>query len=157
MTIFVIIFLILLGLLLLLIEFAVIPGVTIAGIGGLLLFVASVYIAFAKYGTIAGVITLIAILIAAPAMIVYFFKSKTGKKMILESQIDGKIENVDAEKIHVGDIGKSISRLAPSGKVRVNNEVVEAQSTGAFIDQNIDVRVVKIQSNKIIVELLKQE
>jgi len=75
--------------------------------------------------------------------------------MILESQIDGKIENVDAEKIHVGDIGKSISRLAPSGKVKVNGEVVEAQSIGSFIDQNIDVRVIKIQSNKIIVELLK--
>ena len=155
MTIFVIIFLILLGLLLFLIEFAVIPGVTIAGIGGLVLFVVSVYIAFVQYGTAAGFITLIVILIVAPAMMVYFFKSKSGKKMILESQIDGKIENVDAEKIHVGDIGKSISRLAPSGKVKVNGEVVEAQSIGSFIDQNIDVRVIKIQSNKIIVELLK--
>jgi len=155
MTIFIIIFLILLGLLLLLIEFTVIPGAIIAGVGGLLLFVVSVYIAFAKYGTIAGFITLIVILIVAPAMIFFFFKSKSGKKMILESQIDGKIENVDAEKIHVGDIGKSISRLAPSGKVKVNGEVVEAQSTGSFIDQNIDVRVIKIESNKIIVELLK--
>ena len=157
MAIFVIIFLILLGLLLLLIEFAVIPGVTIAGIGGLALFVASVYIAFAEYGTVVGFIASIVILIAAPTMIVYFFKSKSGKKMILESEIDGKIEMVDAEKIHVGDIGKSISRLAPSGKAKVNGEVVEAQSTGAFIDQNVDIRVIKIHPNKIIVELLKQE
>jgi len=157
MTIFVIIFLILLGLLLLLIEFAVIPGVTIAGIGGLLLFIASVYMAFAEYGTVAGIITLFVVLIAAPAMVYYFFKSKSGKKMILESQIDGKVESVNAEKIHVGDIGKSISRLAPSGKVKVNGEVVEAQSTGSFIDQNLDVKIIKIQSNKIIVELLNQE
>lgn len=154
MSIFIIIALILLGLLLFLIEFAVIPGVTIAGIGGFILLIASVYISFVEYGTAAGFITLIAILIAAPAMMIYFFKSKSSKKMILESQIDGKIENIDAEKIHVGDIGKSISRLAPSGMVKVNGETVEAQSTGAFIDQNIDVRVIKIQSNKIIVEPL---
>ncbi len=154
MSIFIIIALILLGLLLFLIEFAVIPGVTIAGIGGFILLIASVYISFVEYGTAAGFITLIAILIAAPAMMIYFFKSKSSKKMILESQIDGKIENIDAEKINVGDIGKSISRLAPSGMVKVNGETVEAQSTGAFIDQNIDVRVIKIQSNKIIVEPL---
>jgi len=158
MSIFVIIFLILLGLLLLLIEFAVIPGVTIAGIGAFVLFVISVYIAFAQYGTIAGFITLLVILIIAPAMIVHFFKSKSGKKMILDSQIDGKVEYINTEKIHVGDTGKSIGRLAPSGKVKVNGEVVEAQSTGGlFIDHDLDVRVIKIESNKIIVELLKQE
>ena len=42
MTIFAIILLILLGLLLLLIEFVIIPGVTIAGIGGFLLLGTSV-------------------------------------------------------------------------------------------------------------------
>jgi membrane-bound ClpP family serine protease len=157
MTIFTIILLILLGLLLLIIEFAVIPGVTIAGIGGFLLLAASVYIAFVEYGSGGGFITLTVVMIAAPAMIYYFFKSKSGKKMILESQIDGKIENINAEKIHVGDIGKSIGRLAPSGKVKVNGEIVEAQSTGPFIDQNNEIKVVKIQTNKIIVELLKQE
>ena len=56
MSIFAIILLILLGLLLLLIEFAVIPGVTIAGIGGFLLLAASVYIAFKELGTAAGLL-----------------------------------------------------------------------------------------------------
>src|SRR5690554_2641294 len=58
MTAFTIILLIFLGLLLLLIEFAVIPGVTIAGIGGFILLGLSVYIAFAEYGTGIGFITL---------------------------------------------------------------------------------------------------
>lgn len=156
MTLFAIVLLILLGLLLLLIEFAVIPGVTIAGIGGFLLLGASVFIAFTEYGTGAGFITLTVVLIAAPLMIYYFFKSKTGKKMILENRIDGKVENVDQQKITVGDEGKSLGRLAPMGKVKVNGEVVEAQSTGSFIDQNIQIRVVKILSNKIIVEPLNK-
>jgi membrane-bound ClpP family serine protease len=157
MSLLAIILFILLGLVLLLIEFAVIPGITIAGIGGFLLLIASVYIAFKSYGTVAGLITLTVVLIAAPMMIYYFFKSKSGKKMILESQIAGKVETVNHENIKVGDSGKAIGRLAPSGKVRINGEVVEAQSTGVFIDQQTEVKVVKVLSNKIIVEPLKKE
>ncbi|MCK3684043.1 NfeD family protein [Maribellus sp. YY47] len=155
MSIFAIILLILLGLVLLLIEFAVIPGVTIAGIGGFLLLIASVYIAFTDLGTGAGFITLAVVLILAPAMVYYFFKSRTGKKMILEKNIDGKVELINIEKIKIGDTGKTIGRLAPTGKVRVNGEVVEAQSTGSFIDHNTSIKVLKIVSNKIIVEPIK--
>ena len=155
MTILAIALLILLGLVLLLIEFAVIPGVTIAGIGGFLLLSASVYIAFVDMGTGAGFITLTIVLIAAPLMIYYFFKSKAGKNMMLESKIEGKVETINIEKIAVGDIGKSIGRLAPSGKARVNGEVIEAHSTGSFIDHNTEIRILKILSNKIIVEPLK--
>src|SRR5680860_744632 len=141
MTIFAIILLIALGLVLLLIEFAVIPGVTIAGIGGFLLLGASVFIAFSDYGNGAGFLTLAIVLIAAPAMIYYFFKSKSGKKMILESKLEGKIDTFNIEKIAVGDVGKSIGRLAPSGKVKVNGEVIDAQSTGSFINHNTGIKV----------------
>ncbi len=151
MTIVAIILLILLGLVLLLIEFAVIPGITVAGIGGFVLLAGSVYIAFSEYGNVVGFITLAFVLIASPALIYYLFKSRTGKKMILDSQIDGKME-YHLENISVGDIGKSIGRLAPSGKARVKGEIVEAQSTGSFIDHNTEIKVVKILSNKIIVE-----
>ena len=156
MSILAIILLILLGLVLLLIEFAVIPGVTIAGIGGFLLLGGAVYVAFAEYGVIPGFITLAAVLVLAPAMIYYFFKSRTGKKMILQKNIDGKVDLINKEKIAVGDTGKSIGRLAPMGKVKINGETVEAQSTGAFIDHNTEIRVLKIESNKIIVEPLNK-
>jgi membrane-bound ClpP family serine protease len=157
MTAFAIILLIFLGLLLLLIEFAVIPGVTIAGIGGFILLGISVYIAFVSYGTGIGFLTLTFVLVASPLMIYYFFKSKTGGKMILESFIDGKVDSMDLEKIHVGDTGKTIGRLAPSGKVKVNGEVIEAQSTGGFVDHNTEIKVLKILTNKIIVEPLKNK
>jgi len=72
--------------------------------------------------------------------------------MVLDSLIDSRVETIDKEKIHIGDKGKSIGRLAPSGKVKVSGEVVEAQSTGVFIDHNTEIKVIKILSNKIIVE-----
>jgi hypothetical protein len=34
---------------------------------------------------------------------------------------------------------------------------VEAQSSGGFIDHQTDVRIIKIQMNKIIVEQIKEE
>jgi len=157
MTLFAIILLILLGLVLLLIEFAVIPGVTIAGIGGFVLLGVSVYIAFVEYGTGAGFITLTVVLILAPLMIYYFFKSKAGKKMILESNITGKVDALKKDKIAVGDTGKTLGRLAPMGKVKVNGEVVEAQSIGAFIDHNTEIKVLKVASNKLIVEPLNKK
>ena len=156
MTVFAIILLIFLGLLLLLIEFAVLPGVTIAGIGGFILLGFSVYMAFSEYGTGIGFLTLTFVLVASPLMIYYLFKSKTGKKMILDSQIDGKVEGVNSLKIKSGDTGKTIGRLVPSGKVRVNGEVVEAHSVSGFVDHNTEIRVLKILSNKIIVEPLNK-
>jgi membrane-bound ClpP family serine protease len=157
MDILAIVLLIILGIVLLLIEFTIIPGVTIAGIGGFLMLAASVYIAFANLGNVAGFITLAVVLIISPLFIYYFFKSRAGKKMILESEIDGKIENFNPEKLKVGDVGITIGRLAPMGKIKVNGEVAEAQSNGGFIDHQTNIRIIKIQQNKIIVEPLKEE
>jgi len=157
MTFLAIILLIFLGLLLLLIEFAIIPGITIAGIGGFLLLGASVYMAFTEYGNFAGFITLAFVLIASPVLIYHFFKSKSGKKMILSSKIKGNVDTINQEKVKVGEVGISIGRLAPMGKIKVNGEIVEAQSVGTFIDQNTEIVIKKIHLNKIIVEPFKKE
>jgi len=152
MTLLAIILLILLGLVLLLIEFAVIPGVTIAGIGGFALLITSVYIAFAEMGNFAGFVTLAVVLIISPLMVYYFFKSRAGKQMILDSKIEGRIENSAPGTIQIGDTGITIGRLAPMGKIKINGEIVEAQSNGIFIDPKTEIRVTKMQFNTIIVE-----
>jgi len=157
MSLLAIILLIILGLILLLLEFVVIPGVTIAGVGGFLLLAGSVYIAFAEMGKVAGFITLAVVLILSPLMVYYFFKSKAGKKMILDSKIEGKIENSTTDKLAVGDKGVTIGRLAPMGKIKINGEVVEAQSAGTYIDEHTEIQVIKFHLNKIIVEPFNKE
>jgi membrane-bound ClpP family serine protease len=157
MSLLAIILLIILGLILLLLEFAVIPGVTIAGVGGFLLLAGSVYIAFAEMGKVAGFITLAVVLILSPLMVYYFFKSRAGKKMILESKIEGKIENSTSDNLAVGDRGITIGRLAPMGKIKINGEVVEAQSAGSYIDEHTEIQIIKIHFNKIIVEPFNKE
>ncbi len=152
MTILIILFLIFLGVLLLLLEFAVIPGVTIAGIGGTVLLGASIYMAFDSYGLWAGFLTLAFVILVVPFLFFRFFKGRAGKKMILESEISGKVNESDTATVKAGDEGITIGRLAPMGKVRINHQVLEGKSIGGFIDQQVKVRVVEVLKTQVIVE-----
>lgn len=154
MNILIILFLVFLGLVLLLIEFTILPGITIAGIGGVLLFAYSIYLAFTSYGTLAGFLTLGFVIIVAPLLVIWLFKGRAGKKMVLNTVITGIANEIDESKIKVGDEGVTIGRLAPMGKVKVNNEVVEARSTGTFVDPGVKIRIVQIEKSLITVEPL---
>jgi len=154
MNFFIIIFLIILGIVLLLIEFTILPGITIAGIGGFLLFAYSIYLAFTSYGSLAGFLTLAFVLIVSPILILLLFKGKTGKKMMLHAMITGVVNEVNPDKVKVGEIGISIGRLAPMGKIRVNNEIVEVKTTGGFVDPGVEVRIIEIEKSLITVEPL---
>ncbi|HEY3370279.1 MAG TPA: NfeD family protein [Prolixibacteraceae bacterium] len=154
MNILVILLLIFLGIVLLLIEFTILPGITIAGIGGTLLFGYSIYLAFTTYGPLAGFLTLGFVVIVAPLLVVLVFKGKTGKKMVLSTIITGVANQIDQEKVKVGDIGVTIGRLAPMGKIRVNGEVVEVRSTGTYVDPGESVRIIEIEKSQITVEPL---
>lgn len=153
MDILIILLLIFLGIVLLLIEFTILPGISIAGIGGVLLFGYSIYLAFITYGTLAGFLTLGFVVIVAPLFVVFVFKGKSGKKMVMSAIITGVANQID-DKIKVGDVGVTIGRLAPMGKIRVNGEVVEVRSTGTYVDPGENVRIIEIEKSQITVEPL---
>ena len=154
MNVLIIIFLIILGIVLLLIEFTILPGITIAGVGGFMLFAYSIYLAFTSYGTLAGFLTLAFILVMSPLLIIWLFKGKSAKKMMLKTVLSGVANEINEEKIKVGDIGITVGRLAPMGKIKVNDEVVEVKSTGTFIDPGEKVRIIHIEKSLITVEPL---
>jgi membrane-bound ClpP family serine protease len=152
MNLLIILFLVFLGIVLLLIEFTILPGITIAGLGGLLLFGYSIYLAFTSYGALAGFLTLGFVLIVAPTLVVILFKGKAGKKMVLSTVLHGFANEINSEKIKIGDVGVTVGRLAPMGKIKVNEEVVEARSTGIFIDPGEKIRIIQIEKSLITVE-----
>jgi membrane-bound ClpP family serine protease len=154
MNLLIILFLIFLGIVLLLIELTVLPGITIAGVGGVLLFGYSIYLAFNSYGTLGGLLTLAFVLIVAPTMVMMLFKGKSGKKMMLKAVLHGTANEINEEKVKIGDIGVTIGRLAPMGKIKVNDEVVEVKSTGTFVDPGAKVRIIRIEKSLITVEPL---
>ncbi|MFH2141983.1 MAG: NfeD family protein [Bacteroidota bacterium] len=154
MTVTGIILLILLGIILILLEFLVIPGVTVAGIGGVLSLAAAVYLAYDNYGNEGGNYALAGTSVVVITSLVFALRSRTWKKLMLRSSIDYKINAVELEKVKAGDIGISVSRLAPMGKIQINDEFYEAKSMNEFIDQNTEIVVRKIENNIIIVKPL---
>ena len=79
------------------------------------------------YGTTAGHIVLAATLLASVLSLVLSLRSKTWKKMALDTVIDGKVNTID-DKLKIGDVGKTVSRLAPAGKALFNNEFYEVHT-----------------------------
>ena len=154
MNFLLIIFLIILGIILLLIEVTILPGITIAGIGSFLLLVYSVYLAFTSYGALIGILTLAFVLIAAPLIVYFLFKGKAGKTMVLNTVLTGIANEINPEKVKVGDVGITIGRLAPMGKIKVNDEVVEVRSTGTFVNPGEKVRIIHIEKSLVTVEPL---
>ncbi len=151
-----VIILILLGILLFLIEFLIIPGVTIAGIGGVILLGSGIYLAFENFGSQIGLIVLVVSLFSSVAILIFALRARTWKGVMLNTNIDGKV-NLGPEKdsIKPGDKGICLTRLAPVGRVKVNNIVIEGKSIAGFLDAKTEIEVVKIVGFQAIVKPIK--
>ena len=152
MTVLGIVLLVLAGVLLFLLEFLVVPGVTIAGIGGLLFFAGAVYLAFENLGTTQGIIVLIVVVVTIIVALIYGLRAKTWTRISLSTQIKSKVSDVDGLDVNPGDTGITITRLGPIGKVRIGQINCEGQSIGPYIDENTEVEVVQVKTNHVIVK-----
>ena len=152
MTLTLVILFILIGLLLIWLEFFIVPGITVAGIGGVILILGGVYFAYANESRTVGHLVLLSSIILLTVMFVISFRSKTWKKTSLETSIDGVVAGINTAKIHVGDRGTTISRLAPMGKIMVSGEIIEAKSQLGLIDENVEIEVLEIYSTNVLVE-----
>ena len=74
--------------------------------------------------------------------------------MVLNAVLKGHTNEINTEKVKVGDIGVTIGRLAPMGKIKVNDEVVEVRSTGTFVNPGEQVKIIHIEKSLITVEPL---
>ena len=154
MSLGLIIFLIFLGLLLFIIEFVLIPGVTIAGIGGAVCLITGIVFSFISFGTTTG-LTVLGVTLAIMIVTTYFMlKAETWKKFMLKTTLDSKVDTVGAGegKVKPGDRGVTVTRLVPGGKVLVNGEYFEAKSVDILIDPKQEIEVIRIDDNKLIVK-----
>lgn len=76
---------------------------------------------------------------------------------MLKTVLHGSANEINNDLVKVGDIGITIGRLAPMGKIKVNNEVVEVRSTGMFVNPGEKVRILQIEKSLITVEPLNIE
>lgn len=145
-----IISLILVGLILILAEILLVPGVGVTGILGLASLGGACYFAFARIGCTAGyVVTAVVVLLVVVTMI-YVLRAKTWKKLTLDTDIDSRAISADS-RISVGDKGLTMTRLAPMGSVRFGNDIVEAKALKGMLDPDLEVEVIMIEDGKIYV------
>ena len=140
------------GILLLLIELVVLPGITFAGVASFLLLAAGVFCGYyfhdAKTGNIILIITIFIMLVG----MVVTFKFKTWQKFSLNATIDGKVNINTEESLKTGDEGITVSKLSPIGKALIDNKMYEVRSNGNYINTNTKIKIIKIEGNNIIVE-----
>jgi membrane-bound ClpP family serine protease len=153
----IIIILIVLGILLFVIEFLLVPGVTIAGIGGLVLTVFGVYKAFSDYGSTMGVWVLIGTVLLSIFVIAMSLRARTWSRLMLKTDIKGTVDtDLTEEQVRVGDRGTTLTRLAPMGKILVNDLVREAKSVEGYVEEHSDIEIVSIEGTRISVKPLKK-
>jgi len=151
MDILIVIALCIVGIVLILIEIFLIPGLTLTAVAGAAFSIGGIYYAFTHIGTTAGVITLILVIAIIGFAFVYLVKSKALDKIALKTDINSTVGSKELPDIAEGDTGIAISRLNPIGKVRVNNITMEAKTLSDFIDENTEVKVIKVFSTQLIV------
>ncbi len=147
-----IIILVLIGLFFLLLEILVIPGTTITGVLGSISIGIAIWQSYALYGEKTGTIILFGILLLAIVFIYFALKSNTWQRIMLKKNIDGKVSYFDSYQPQEGDEGITISRLAPMGKARFNEDYFEVKSSKGLIDPNTKIIITRIENNQIIVQ-----
>jgi membrane-bound ClpP family serine protease len=151
-----ILILIVIGIVALILDFLVIPGAFVSILGGCFV-LAGIIITYVLYGAIAGNIVLFATVVFTIVAVVLMLRSKTWKRLILNTKIESKMNEIDVSKIIVGVQGISISRLAPTGKAQFGDEYVEVTSSLGFIDPQTPIEITHIEGSKIIVRIINNQ
>lgn len=151
MSLSVVLAVIVLGVILILLEILVIPGITVAGIAGSIFAFGGVVAAFYYHGTMVGLFCLaVSIIVIA---ISWWILLKTGSSswMSLSKTVEGRSSESMKERYSVGDSGTTVTRLNPIGKAEINGNLVEVTSFSGFVDEGEEIRVIEVTTNSIIV------
>lgn len=156
MDILIIAVLIIAAVILFLVELFVIPGISLAGISALVCILYANYYAFTNLGMAGGFVTLGISAVACIGSLVWFMRSKTLDKIALKKNITSKVDRSAEEKVKVGDIGVTTTRLALIGYAEINGDIVEVKSSDGFLNEKTPIIVDRIADGVLLVERLKQ-
>lgn len=152
------------GIVLLLMEIFVVPGFGITGISGIILIVASLFLALIKHPfEIPRIELLNAFYIIAYAFVLSFIIAVIGLKWLPRSwmwkrlvltQTEEAASGYSQDKSWEGFVGKqgtAATPLRPTGKVEVDGKLLDVVTEGDFLDRETIVQVVSADGNRIVV------
>lgn len=159
------------GVILIFAEIFVIPGFGVVGISGIVLLLASLFLALignfdlvsmdsltAPLYTLAGAIVGLGVLVWM--MIKYLPNSSSFRRFVLYGESVGGDSYSDADDSIVrllGEQGRAMTTLRPAGIATIHGERVDVVSSGEFITAGTPVRVVYVEGRKVVVERVPEE
>lgn len=151
MGISLIIGLILVGIVLVLIEIFITPGLVV-GIIGAIMIAAGIFYSYQDFGKTYGLIIMLSTVLILGVTIYRAFKNGAWNRFAIKEVIDGKANNIHTLKIEIGDTGTTLSALRPAGTAMLNGQKAEVHTEGGFILANNEIEVVKRVGNRIFVK-----
>ena len=143
---------ILFGLILIVVEIIFIPGTTVVGIVGFLCLVYGIYQSYSVFGNTVGTITMASTLVVSGLLLYLSFRNRSWEKFSLKDTMDGRVNDHNKFMPKVSERGITISALKPVGKASFNDREIEVRSNGEFINENVEIEVLRIEDNKIFVK-----
>ena len=151
MDIALIIIVLTMGLILLALEIVALPGGIAGGIG-ILMLAFGIWWTYKNINQTAGTCVLVGCIVLTVVFLVFLLKSKTWKKFSLKEESDSKVNQIDRKAIQVGAHGKTVARLAPTGKALIDGELVEVHAVNKFIDPDTPIEVIAVEGYRVDVK-----
>jgi membrane-bound serine protease (ClpP class) len=151
------------GVLLLALEVFVIPGTTLAGIGGTIALVGGLGMTLVGAGATVSVVmgalvrVAISILLAMAGAFALFRMLPSlpfGQRLVLANEIAsncGYVSGAESEQRFVGRTGIAVSPLRPAGIADIEGSRLDVVSDGAYIEAGSAIDVTRVDGNRIVV------
>lgn len=144
--------LILAGIVLIIAEIVFIPGTTVVGLLGAAFVMGGVIFAYKQYGNETGFYILLGTGVATFFAVFFSFRAGTWSKVSNKSAIKSKVNEGLTAQLSEGDIGTTVSALRPMGSAEFNGKIFEVKTSGEYVPNAMQVKIVKIRVNDIVVE-----
>jgi membrane-bound ClpP family serine protease len=149
--------LIILGVLLIMAEVYLIPGLNVVGILGAFLMLAAVILAFMEAGAIGGVIAMTSAIALTGGSLWWLWRSGAWDRFVLSSSLrtDERLlaREGEARSRYLGRQGVALTPLRPTGVAEIEGERIEVVTEGDFISAGSRVKVVAMDRRKYFVRL----
>jgi len=150
MMLLLIVLLMAIGMVLLFLEVAIIPGFGVAGVSAILCLLAGVVVAWTQYGAAWGMGSLVLSGVLAIGLITLAPRTRAGKELVLRATLTSEPGDALHARL-LGRAGLTLTPLRPSGAAEIDGRRVDVVTDGVFIDAGKNIKVVSVEGARVMV------
>lgn len=156
------------GVVLLLVEIFIIPGFGIAGISGILLIFASIFLSligsepFITFESVSVAIIQLTLALVAAIILVFLLAKFLPKTTVFSRLVLSESEKTEAGFVSypsdtslIGKIGKALTVLRPAGIAEIDGKKYDVVADNEYIEPGKPVKVIRVEGIKVVVQELK--